>query len=271
MMAAQEIVMKTIVTRLLIPSLVLFPLVLAVGCGGDDSTTGTTGGSSGTGGVRADGSAGSTGTGGSGTGGSSGTGGTTGTGGTAGTGGSAGTGGAAGAGGAAGTSDAGGNSGDASLEGGDASLDRGDAADAACNTLTNSGPVVVVTTASGQPPPLSGGSIVPGTYYLTALVGYTGVDSGSSLSPGRLTQETVQISAGALDYVLKQGTVDGGFGADSRGTFTYTVSSGNLMVNSVCGTTGDIVEPFEVVTGDGGPVMLRVLVGGNALGTLTLQ
>jgi hypothetical protein len=119
---------------------------------------------------------------------------------------------------------------------------------------------------------LSGGSIVPGTYYLTDLVVYTGADSGSNPSPGDLIQETLLISAAAIDYVLREGKGDGGLGADNRGSFAYTVSLGTkLMLTSFCGSTGDLAEPYEVVMGDGGPVMLRVLVNGNALATLTLR
>jgi len=109
-------------------------------------------------------------------------------------------------------------------------------AGAACNCLTNSGVVVTLSTSAlPQPAPL-GGTILDGTYVLTAFTLYTGGDGGADAASfatadgGPATWEELAVisgSATSAQYVL---SLDGS--ADSHENETLTFVDGGASFTS---------------------------------------
>jgi hypothetical protein len=83
----------------------------------------------------------------------------------------------------------------------DASVDDDTGTDgaAACNTLTNSAPMLTIDTVAQNPPTPQGGTIASGTYTMTAVAIYTG-PSGPSGQNG-MTQTTIQITGDTIQVV----------------------------------------------------------------------
>lgn len=109
----------------------------------------------------------------------------------------------------------------------DAASDSG----GACNSVAKSGPVVTITCASGAVPAGTGGTIVDGTYNLTAHVRY--LADGGACSGG--TDQSTEVIAGTSVQVI------GGTGALSG---TITVSGAMLTFNITCPSAASGVDTF---------------------------
>jgi hypothetical protein len=106
---------------------------------------------------------------------------------------------------------------------------------AGCNTVASAAPPVFSTQVPAPNPTFAGGSIVPGTYWLTAFTTYTGADGGS-----KTTTFTVQGTAVITTTTIQ--TVEG-YGVApltlAHYTSTYTTSA-TLSLVPLCGGT----DPF---------------------------
>ena len=144
---------------------------------------------------------------------------------------------------------------------------------AACNTtVTNTAPVVVSTVLSGPAPTLAGGSIVPGTYYVTGYQVLPSVDAGSNGIGLGSWQETAMIAGTTITEVqATSGSLDGGVGPDQFTTFTFSTSGSSLSLTPACGTLSGVSSlPYQVNVQDGGVTTFEVLIT-NVLLTLTKQ
>jgi hypothetical protein len=104
---------------------------------------------------------------------------------------------------------------------GDAGGDAGDGA-VACNTLANTATQVTGAQVAANPPALTGGTVVDGTYSLTNLTIYTGPD-GPAGATG-MSQTTIEISGATIQVVTNgtPGTRTEMFTSTAGGTFTAT-------------------------------------------------
>jgi len=227
-------------------------LVVAA-CGGDDDETpsGTTA-TGGSGGISADAGSGGK-EAGSGGGGAANTGGSeAGTGGAANTGGSeAGTGGAANTGG----SEAGTGGADAAPDAaGDVAADASDAG--SCNAVVNAAPVVTATTGVGAAPTPAGGTLVVGTYYLTALTRYV-TDGGTP--PSESGSETMAFSfSSGTTYLANFASQQAG-GTEDHTTRTFVAAGTTLTGGQSCPSSSPSdVLGYTSAAPDGGKTTLLV-------------
>lgn len=117
----------------------------------------------------------------------------------------------------------------APVEAGDDAGGSGDAAaDAgACNTLVNSAQSVTVQQVAMDPPSPTGGTIVDGTYDLTAVAIYTGPNGPSG--PSGMSQTTISV-AGATIQVVSNGQPD-------RRTVTLATQGSAFTATDTCPDT----------------------------------
>jgi hypothetical protein len=186
-------------------------LLASNGCGG--SSSGGTTGSGGSAGGGA-GGAGGSGSGGSGNGGSTGAGGS----------GNGGSSGAGGSGGADGGLAACGTNNDPS-------------SGAGCNTTDATGPCVMSTPGTGTPPTAGGGTIVPGTYELTAMTRYANPDGGGNNGDDSRRQTLVIAAAGAGMFNIQITQVSGTMVQRQAGP--VTVAGSQVTFTPTCPAPGD--------------------------------
>jgi hypothetical protein len=96
-----------------------------------------------------------------------------------------------------------------------------------CNTLAQLGAPVTATFTSGNAPAPTGGTIVPGTYLLTAAT-YYGTMVASNVA------ETALVSAGSITAVL----TDQSGGAVDRNNLAYMTNGTDLVETHTCPLTG---------------------------------
>jgi hypothetical protein len=197
-------------------SVTIMVAAIVNGCGGGG---GSTGGAGATGSAGTSGSAGTTG--GAGTTGSAGTTGGAGTTGSAGTTGGAGTTGAGGGGGAT-----------VGTCGTDNSASQGET----CNTIVPVGPCVSDTIGNGTAPTPAGGSIVPGTYELTARTIYVTGDAGG-MGDTSARRETFVVTKNGGDIVLETSHVSGTTVQRQKGIVTTNNTMAMFAVS--CPPPGD--------------------------------
>jgi hypothetical protein len=149
--------------------------------------------------------------------------------------------------------------------------DAGDGAQGPCNTIANTAPVVISTIGSGSPPPATGGTLVPGTYYLTGYVVYPSIDAGSNGIGLGSIQETVVLSGSTSNVAIaSSGSLDGGVGPSNALTETLTTNGTSLTIAVTCGQWTGGTFPYSVATTDAGTTTISALLG-DALLTLTKQ
>jgi hypothetical protein len=93
----------------------------------------------------------------------------------------------------------------------------------ACNTLANAAPEITSATTTAAMPAPTGGTIVDGTYFLTASTVYESTSTGSKL------QETITIAGGTLSSV-KRGVTN----PTDRTTWSYSTSGTTVTVTRTC-------------------------------------
>ncbi len=98
----------------------------------------------------------------------------------------------------------------------------------ACNSLTNSAPVVNKDHDAGAPPTMTGGTVVEGTYYLTKMVQYNGENGNTA------HQETFVFSGGTFQAATLGGRFSG----------TYSTSGTNLTLHVTCPAAQTVVMPY---------------------------
>jgi hypothetical protein len=108
----------------------------------------------------------------------------------------------------------------------------------ACNTLSNAAPVVQQTMVNQpMPTPTIGGTIAPGTYYLTDSRIYQGAPPG--VMPTQV-QATQLISGSTVQSV--QRAMNSANGYDTR---SYSTSGTNLTITLVCGGKGTTTVGYD--------------------------
>jgi hypothetical protein len=146
-------------------------------------------------------------------------------------------------GGAAGTGGAPSDGSDAAAGGDAASGDAagGDAGfGAGCNTLIPAGPVDVMCAGdAGAPPTPAGGTLVAGTYRLTAVIAYGPCTAFAVSQSLQLTATTLQLA------------VADPFTGTSRANASYTVSGTNLLQTNTCPDTTARTLGYTSVTAAG--------------------
>lgn len=115
-----------------------------------------------------------------------------------------------------------------------ATPDTGPADAGACTALVNAGPQVSKTSHPEAPPAMTGGTIVDGTYFLTAMDKYNG-KMGSNTH-----QETWRFSGGKVEVASAQSDKP----AALKASGTYTVSGNQVTLTITCPMTATFVSPY---------------------------
>ena len=139
-------------------------------------------------------------------------------------------------GGATGTGGSGGF--DGSIEAG------GDGGD--CNTLVNAATAVGEQDIPESVPGAQGGTVQTGTYHLTAVSTYTGIN-GNSGPTGNQFQETVFYDVASYDDVKAVGSGDAGVGADTHVSGTYSTAGAQLTLQASCPAPASVVKNYSVI------------------------
>lgn len=103
-----------------------------------------------------------------------------------------------------------------------------------CNAITNVAPIVGKTTHAGPPPAMTGGTVMDGTYVLTAMDKYNGT-TGSNTH-----QETWIFSAGQVQIVA----VDSSMSGEIRAAGTYATVGNGMTLNLTCPTSTSVMNPY---------------------------
>lgn len=129
----------------------------------------------------------------------------------------------------------GGGSEGGAAEGGGSGIDAAEEA-GVCNDLVNSGTLVDRTGVSGDPPVATGGTVVDGTYDLTAYSVYVGT-SGTPGPTGITAKATIRIAAGKIEEIIEIG----GTGKTTSVTTTssvYSVTGATFAETELCPAGG---------------------------------
>ncbi len=103
-----------------------------------------------------------------------------------------------------------------------------------CNALVNGGTVISKTTHPEPTPTMTGGPLVDGTYFLTAMDKYNG-KVGSNTH-----KETLVFSGGRVESVNLQSDKPG----EQRASGTYSTSGTTLTLNITCPVTATLNSPY---------------------------
>lgn len=98
---------------------------------------------------------------------------------------------------------------------------------AACNTVSNNAPTVTVNQVAATAPTFTGGTIVPGTYYVTQASIYTG--PGGATGPTGTEKWTV---------VLTSNTGQAATSDNVPSNFTWRTSGNQFIMTFTCGASG---------------------------------
>jgi hypothetical protein len=109
-----------------------------------------------------------------------------------------------------------------------------DAAPACAFTFTDTAPAFTITKVATAVPAATGGTIVPGIYWLTDQLDYTGPGGATTVSTGAYTQ-TYQITATEWNIIS---TAGGMRVAAASGTATYTATGTTFTYTSNCPKAG---------------------------------
>lgn len=127
---------------------------------------------------------------------------------------------------AAGCSDVGGG-GSIDADVTDASIDARPIDAAACNAVVNQGTLLAIQQVAQAAPTPAGGTILDGTYVVTASTIYTGV-GGLTGPNGSMVQATSVNSAGTYQYV------DEGGGTVNRSIGTFSTGATDITITQTC-------------------------------------
>lgn len=131
----------------------------------------------------------------------------------------------------------------------DAPQEAGKDGGTACNTLSNVGTVIQQTYVATDGVTGDGGTIVSGTYVLTAMNIYTGADGGSGPT-GTTFQDTLALEAdgGTYERVVSIVNDAGSDGGPIHQNGAYTLNGSSLQIDQTCpvGT-----QPFTSYDSDG--------------------
>jgi hypothetical protein len=127
----------------------------------------------------------------------------------------------------------------------DSGADAADGEPAECNNLTFLGQMVLSQFAAGDPPPPTGGTIVPGTYVLT---GHTIFNGDGSVGPNGMTiTKTAVFTSTTYQFIEAEGTVDGGITEMEHKNRTYTSDGGLIDQINVCPVGAPRANGYTVV------------------------
>jgi hypothetical protein len=119
----------------------------------------------------------------------------------------------------------------------------------ACPTTIPNGAPVVTQVFVGEPEPLPiGGSIVQGTYFLTAANVYTGV-GGNAGPTGFTFQETLSFNTANATFedVEVQTAADGGAATSHASTGSFTTLGTSLDFQVICPAASTVTSSFSVI------------------------
>jgi hypothetical protein len=121
-----------------------------------------------------------------------------------------------------------------------------DAGLGACNAVPQLGSQVFFSCSTGVVPTPQGGTVVDGTYVLTAVIFYGGCPPPTPAS----VAETLIFSGGTFEVVANPSD-----GEVQRTTGTYTQSGSNFLENDLCPQPGSFVAIFDAT-----PTTFRLFV-----------
>ena len=101
-----------------------------------------------------------------------------------------------------------------------------------CNSLTNAAPVVDNMFVAADMPAATGGEVVDGTYWKTAVTHYTG-SGGKSGPTGTREQTTLLLSCGTFQLVTE--SYNGASGLTQHVSGVISAVNGDLRLQAECG------------------------------------
>ncbi len=133
---------------------------------------------------------------------------------------------------------------------------------AGCNTVATGAPVTVTCAGDGGVAPApAGGTIVPGTYVLTAVTVY-GACAAVDVA------QTLVVTANSVETVIND-PIDG----LSRANATYAIAGNNMVQTNTCPNTDTRTLGFSVATSAGGTTLTLISTdtSNTTVGVLTRQ
>jgi hypothetical protein len=134
----------------------------------------------------------------------------------------------------AGMVDAGGTTGDASDE----------EAPSTCGNVTNAAPMIETTKQAADPPTLSGGTITPGTYFVSAVTTYTGI-GGESGATGVFESDTLVLTSTTYAEALDIDEPDAGPPTRFAVGGMYSAADAMLTFDVQCPMMGTSGFPYS--------------------------
>jgi hypothetical protein len=118
-----------------------------------------------------------------------------------------------------------------------------------CNGLVPGGPSVGETVATSAQPTAAGGTIAPGTYWLTEIDLYN-VDPEAGPPTAQPVRRTFVFDATAMTVQFAEAvaSADGGTGAVDTSTSSYTISNQVLSLSETCpaqGSAGNVLFTYQ--------------------------
>lgn len=123
----------------------------------------------------------------------------------------------------------------------DVVVDTGSDVDAGCNALTHLGAVITPTANAAAPPAMNGGTLLDGTYVLTAVIDY------NTSSPSGGTHRQTQTQTGAVTQLI---TTNSSGTQHLTGTLATVSGAGTYTITFTCGSVGAVTGTYRV-TGTG--------------------
>lgn len=113
---------------------------------------------------------------------------------------------------------------------------------ATCNDLINDGPEVHPTRVAQATPAATGGTLVKGTYVLTAYAEYVGPTGTAETSTDVIKEKAVYEDT-TINFVVKMPG-----SSDEHRTYNYTVDTTNFRLEQTgnCGGEGSTSTPYSV-------------------------
>ena len=117
---------------------------------------------------------------------------------------------------------------------------------APCNTLTLPAPVSEINVASAAPAPI-GGTIMPGTYILTAMNVYTGTGGPSGANGNTIAAKTVDVGTN-FTYIQDEVVGTNHNALAIAGTFTVDTTAKTVTTHPTCPTGPDTVFGLDATS-----------------------
>jgi hypothetical protein len=131
---------------------------------------------------------------------------------------------------------------------------------ASCLVLCNTAPVVPIVVSTQPVPPYTGGPVVPGLYYLTAITDYYPADSGVEAGTATETIQETEIIGAPTPVGMFQSVRSRDGRPNETQSYQFAIAGNSLDVTEVCPNPGQLAIPYTTASGQ---VVVDVPQGGD--------